>query len=267
MLYLKSFFSILKFEPLWTTLYLASFLVLSLSLGQVDSIEKTMAKKIDLRQDPYFHVLIDRNQNVSKIARKLTELPGVMKVKSLPTAELERTLGEVVEQVDASLESLVSDFPFEGIKIVLKNELGSKGEKIIRNYIKRLAGGSDNVNFGVTVREDVAKRKKALASEPLYVKALSYKHHIVIAFSFFVWFFLSMVFFKKMKGWLYCMEHFQRKSNFNFKVPIYGLALVTVLSLIAQSLIIGSINYTAFSMMLIPLALTWWIATDVREWE
>jgi len=267
MLYLRKFFNLVKYDPFWSISFVGGFFLLSLALGQYSWLESQMSTtRTVTTPSPFFHALIDKNQNVSRIVRKLQELPGVFSVVALDSDDMKKTLNEIVEQMDESLASVLSDFPFEGIKIVLKNELGIKSEKLIRGYIGRLAGGAENVSFGMTVREK-NKNKELSGGGSLINSLFENKQIITIFFIFVLWAFSTLIFCRRQKQWMYCVERFQRKSNFYLKVPLSALSLATIISFSVQYLIIGNVNYLFFSLTLLCFVLTWLMAQDMKKWE
>ena len=141
MFYLRNLKKFFKQSPLIVMTYVLMAVltpVIAFNTGSIINIvEQASQEKV---QSPFFHALIDKNENYSRVSRKLRSLPGVTNVEVVAPEKMEAEAGKILGSLDFEISSDLLELGYAGIKVVFESNLQEKSMELVREYLLRLVG-------------------------------------------------------------------------------------------------------------------------------
>lgn len=220
MFYLVQLGKILKKYPFRFSLFLSmSFAFLAVSSNPQQIVELIIQKTDSVKQNPYFHALIDGRQNHSRISRNLTDIPGVEKVEILPQEEIQAQVQSILTDLKVAIPADMNQLNYNGIKVFLSQGIKDHGQGLIRDYLTRLAGES-NITLGniVNIATPLSTSK--------YKFFFDYIQPLTIALFFVFWFASFRLIEQPLQKNSYLIEQFQRRKKVSVKTYLAIFSLI-----------------------------------------
>lgn len=260
MLYLGIVFNVWRKHFLGTTLFvLSSLSAITVSMYH-DKIESWVGQKIEAPKS-FFHAIVAGEENHQRLARKLRELPGVESVNVIDDNSLKAQWGQMI--ADWGLDDLknfegLRELNYSGLKIVFRDALSERSEKLVMEYVQRLAG-KDNVTMSTIKRPEpelFMVSKKGIFEKPLYW------FYGILGL---VWFLSLFNFNDHLQRESYLVETYQRTKNVQLAVAmivILGCFFIPTISLIAfkSPSLVGA-------LAIIPLVVLTFIVMGLKKWS
>jgi len=219
MFYLKNFFKIIKENLLSGILLSIISLVLVIYMGNIDLFKnKVIGLYPEYLKGPYFYALLSASESHMRIKRKMLLLPGVNKVNIIEKNEVKNQALELLDNLNMGKEE---EFNFEyiGLEIALDRDVNSRGQELIRGYLKRLSGES-KITLGKIYPPSISKNLKK--NLDLFNRYGGLGIGMVL---FLVWLLAFFALKKKVKKVSYLIEQYQRKKGVEIKIVLSGVAL------------------------------------------
>lgn len=231
-------------------------------IGHFSLFKRMIFKSLpDEVANPYFHALLSDKENQYRISRKILALPGIKKVSVLSSEKLQEEVSNLLDEIDSQLVSNLFDFNFVGLKVVFKKTLQERSQKLIREYLIRLAG-EDNITLGAIRTDDLYAKKHG------YLVAVLKKWgglFLVFVFSI-LWMIALYGFSGELRKHSYLIEQFQRRNYVAFKIISTGLVLVFALSF-ALLFILGTPSYLNLLFIVIVYILVMLLHFKKFSWQ
>ena len=154
---------------------------------------------------PYFFALIPKDLNSNYVKRKLIKLPGVQKINQVSEDKVNGHVKSILAESKVALDDSLMALNFSGLKIYLAASLKESSQKLIRNYVSRLAGESE-VTLGALHRPQDDPQK----SEMFLSKHFSIGLSLLAGTVFFI---CMLSFWKKLERASFVYEQFQRRTR------------------------------------------------------
>jgi hypothetical protein len=167
---------------------------------------------------PYFYALLSATENHSRIKRKMLLLPGVNKVEIIGKNEVKNQALEILDNLNMGKED---EFNFEyiGLEVALDRDVNSRGQELIRGYLKRLSG-ENNITLGKIYLPSISKNLKK--NLDIFNQYGGWGIGLVLLL---VWLFAFFALKKKVKKVSFLIEQYQRKKGVEIKIVLSGVAL------------------------------------------
>lgn len=227
MFYLRKIKKLFKQSPLTCLFYAISTFILVLTVNVSNEAVSFIEKRgEDIKISPFFHALIDENENYTRYSRKLRALPGVKSVEISRPEEIKSQANDLLGSLDIDISSDLIDMGYAGIKVIFDTNLHDKSISLVRDYLIRLVG-KESITVGELIKTD---NKKEVS--PLKEFVYNNLYWILISSVAVLWTFINFVFVKVFNNQIYLIENFQRKNHFSMKLyTIYSglcIAIVTI---------------------------------------
>ncbi len=208
MFYLTFYLRVMK-KYYWSALiYHLGVVVVLLYLLEFFSLD-SLGSRVGpvVAQTDYFHALIQETVDVNNVIRKISELPGVLKIKLTGREELKNVAAGLVD--DLGISSQLTEVTASSIQVFFHAGLSTKAKELIRNYLSKMAGAS-NVNIGPITNFYPDIPVGAKRAENVWVSTAT-KHFgsaILLVFMMVLW----IVWYQKVSQVLEIVHKFQRRQ-------------------------------------------------------
>ncbi|MEC7275431.1 MAG: hypothetical protein VXV96_03850 [Bdellovibrionota bacterium] len=159
MFYLVTFYRTLFSKPMVAALWGCGLFLITFSFVGRGTLESKLVLSTKPTQvNPYFFAVMPKGINAEYVKRKLLDIPGVDKVNLMAEASIESHVKSVLESTQLDWDSDILDLNYSGLKVSLSQDLKPRSQKLIRNYLTRIAGEKD-VTLGAikTPRQEESK--------------------------------------------------------------------------------------------------------------
>lgn len=247
MFYLVQFFRLIKEWPVRGVSYLLMSFFLVMIAARFTQVRSFMnGFWNDPIESSYFYALCPESENVARISRKIKTLPGVKLVSLVSQAELNKRLGQVIDEVGLSDQvSELASLSYIGIKVTFDHALSIQSMNLVRDYLTRLVG-EDKVVLG-RIYEAQSKQQKS--------NLKVWSAHILLTIVLVLWGFICSFFNLKIMQKGHLLEQFQRRKFVAFKLFVFGNAVLCLFGFIL-SLIFSEVNYLALLSVITLIMIT-----------
>lgn len=238
MFYLTNFFRSIGESFSKGFLFFLVTVALIVSCGQKGYLEKLIFKSFPSKVNgPYFYALVSNKENISRVARKLSVLPGVQSTQIMAQSDIDKQVKKILGSYDFEIDKEAMNLNYYGLRVMFRHDTLKRSQQLIKEYVSRLVGES-KVTIGPTHNYDKDTLKKGL-----FIKKLKeWSGWIMIVTLTVIWLLLFFTFGNSIKRQSYLVEQFQRRSNVSFKTLLNGMVLISLIT--SGSLIFwGSINW------------------------
>lgn len=247
MFYLRKLRKLFKQSPVFLMTYLLLTLVCVFSINFheniINIVEKNSLKDF---KPPFFHALIDENQNYTRFSRKLRSLPGVKNVEILSPQLVKDQANEMLGNLNLGISTDLIDMGYAGLKVIFEANLQEKSIELVRDYLVRLVG-KDSITIGDIIQSTNKKEDSFLID--FVQKNLSW---IILTSSLLILSLINILFVRFYNNQLYLIENFQRKNNISLKIYLLLSSVVIIIPTLVSSLI----SFSLFNLFIIFTALT-----------
>ncbi len=222
MFYLGSFCKIVAKNPISGLTFVLLTMLLTLWSVDLDDIEKKINfGPSSLKRGDHFYSLIEARENLARIARKISGLPGVANVRQISEREIDERLKGIFSEIgtDFNLET-----NYGGLQIVYLQGLEERSQNLIREYLIRLAG-RDKVMLGPIKRVQVVKDPHKI--EPRLLKKVIV--YTLLAVIVIFWQISYLIFGKHISESAYLISQYQQKKRVSFKILLSGIMSIFIL--------------------------------------
>lgn len=229
MFYLNHFFKSLTNFKLSGILFVLLTVMLTTAVHNRTYVKKifSLANKTITR--PYFNALVTNNVNLSTVARKLKNLPGVEAVRIKKVDDVKDELGTLKGELDTEVLNSLVNINYTSLTVELGRSLQLRSQSLIREYLTRLVG-KDSITISDIKKPKAIKMKK---NDP-YQFVNNWGDFYIIGLLSILWLASCFSFSKYLKNYSYLIEKFQRKKNVGLKIFSFGLVAVAVASLLGN---------------------------------
>ncbi len=222
MFYLSHFFQILFKIPLRGFFYLLSMGLFIVGSAHFSQLESLVVKGLPHDQsNGHFYALISNQENVARVQRDMSKLPGVLRVELLSSQKINAEVQQVVTNFKLDADSI--DLDVSGIKVIFDRTAKDQTKKITAEYLLRLVG-EDKVTLGPIKSQEI--KKKEVGIMPV-IKAWGARS--LVALSTILWGGLTLVLFSAVKDRAYLISQFQRRTRVAFKIMLTGSMLLSMI--------------------------------------
>lgn len=259
MFYLTHFFQVIFKRPVRGILYILLLTSFVLSISNIGTLEEITSKMVPVDlAGGHFFALIANTENVSRIQRNMSKLPGVLRVELMKKEKINREVKKVMANFKLGSEGVNLDV--SGIKIVFEKDTMKRTKKLTREYLVRLVG-AEKVTAG-TIKE----RDKLQKENKIVVFVREWGAKLVIALSFLLWLLLSFVIYKEASERAYLISQFQRRNRVAFKMMLAGsCALGSMIGMIV--LVTPSVNFLNLGIVMGIVVISNLLFIGKLKWE
>lgn len=259
MFYLNQFLQILFKIPARAFLYLVFMGLFIFASAHFSQLESIVVKGIPQDQsNGHFYALISNQENVARVQRDMSKLPGVLRVELLSAQKINAEVQQVVSNFQLDSDSI--DLDVSGIKVIFDRSAKEQTKKITAEYLLRLLG-EDKVTLGPIKNQEIKKAEVGLM--PL-IK--SWGAILVVALSAFSWLALTLILYSKVKDRAYLISQFQRRTRVAFKIMLVGS--ITMASIwVALCFILAGVNIVNILLVIALILLSNTLFLGRLKWE
>ncbi|MCB9063217.1 MAG: hypothetical protein H6622_16955 [Halobacteriovoraceae bacterium] len=213
------FLSLLRF-------FLASGLVFSV-LFQTQ-IKSNIIQQIEIQKKfPKLSAVMPASVNIEWVRRKVTNLPGVNKIKTVSKEKIESGIKQSLGEWN---HEILGNYSFQGLEIIFDEGIKERTIELVKEYIQKLVGQNEVILESYSVKDREDKKTKNIL--------LRYPEKMIIFLLFISWGIIFALSKDKMLKRSYLIEKFQRRNLIAFKLNIieysFILGLVVFTSLISN---------------------------------
>lgn len=189
----------------------------------------------------HFHALISADQNHSRLARHLRDLPGVMRVEELSEEAINLQVNELFSHLEGKhVRDIMSSIQtrYVGLKVFFDDDLQERSVALIRDYMVRITGES-NITFGPTMKVNESREEQSV----FMTKNYDLVYRIIQGVSFLFWLCFTLFFSRKLRRYSYLTEQFQRKKHVAVKTFFSGFVSLIFTSFIICVAFSSTLNF------------------------
>lgn len=259
MFYLTHFFQVIFKRPVRGILYILLLAAFVLSFSNVKMLESSVSKMVPKDQaGGHFFALVANSENVSRVQRSMSKLPGVLRVELMKKDKINTEVKKVMENFKLEAEGVNLDV--SGIKVVFEKDTMKRTKTLTREYLIRLVGAS-KVTAGAIKEKDKKEKENKII---VFVREWGAK--FIIAALLILWLVFSFVIYKEARERAYLISQFQRRNRVAFKMMLAGSCILsTFIGLIA--LITPSVDYLNLGIVLGAVVISNLLFIGKLKWE
>jgi cell division protein FtsX len=230
--------------------------------GQTSLLEKKILSLLpQVQTGAYFYSLIPSNENHKWIVRKVSNLPGVSKVKIISKDKVRGQIDKVLEDLNVGSVQSELTLNYTGIEVLFTEDLSQRSQELIRSYLRKLVGENKIILGTVRYDEHFSNKKKFFIS---IIKRWGVG--LILGLLCLFWFLSFISFSRTIKKTAYIIEQFQRRTHVSLKLALTSLAISILFSCLASSSLgnvawrnILAISFFCLSTMLFYLRKISWM--------
>tara|TARA_R110002072_G_scaffold1989_2_gene16277 strand:- start:4214 stop:5002 length:789 start_codon:yes stop_codon:yes gene_type:complete len=261
MFYIKHFYNIITFKTFKGIVFLGLSLSLVLSVffnSEINNQVNALFKQKNA--GPYFHALLNGDQNSSRISRKLKSLPGVKSVKIVAQNDLKKQVSDIINADQLQIDSSLFDLDLVGMKVEFANGISVRSQELIRDYLVRLVG-QNNVSLGAVK----AILEKVKAKKFLFFMS-KWGGDLVSLIILGLWYLALLFMVDSFDKTSYLVEQFQRRSNVSVKSFLAAFSIIAVASSATYFVQFNQLNFGVV-FLFAPLVIGALHFTRKYKWE
>jgi hypothetical protein len=225
-----------------------TFLLIS-SFAYKGQVQSFFDKKFKLKeQEIYFNALVKSTIPTKSLQYKMMNLPGVIKVKIIPSKNLKSKLKKSLDNVDVNLASEMANLDYQVLKISLAKNVNAKSLSLIKEYLVRVIGQDSLTLSSLKRKNGVDQNNSFLVG---FLKKISLIFCLVFSIMWFSSFFSTSM---AIENEAYLVEKFQRRSNVKIKVFLF-FEFIALFPLLLVSAVDTNVELLNILFAFLPLGL------------
>jgi hypothetical protein len=181
-----------------------------LFIGLIPGMSALKLVKNVTQENPYFHVLYNKSETAIDFSEKLSNIPGVVEISQIPGRKIKEQIRSNLSQEAVSLINEL-DFDYSGVTVSISNNLKGKAKKLLKQYIRKIAGDDVEVSQVFQPKEQEMSQLGFLA-----------RIEVQLGILLFLWLVMSFIFSKQERNFLYLSHHFNRGRGIRLKTYLFN---------------------------------------------
>lgn len=262
MFYLKHFFIVVKNTKFSGMMFVLMTTFLISGLHNRAYLKKvfSMSKKAISR--PYFNVLISNKVNLDSLKRKITHLPGVEEVTVKKSMDIGKELSTLSKELGSDMIKGLADINYASVTIEISNGLQERSQKLIKEYLSRLAGKDS-----VAISDVKTPKRIKLSKKDPYQFINNWGDFYLLGIFGVIWVFSFVGLTKYLRNYSYLIEKFQRKKNVAYKVFVIGFVAIGLVTILVNMYFQPSIAWEVWVYCIALFVITWFLFNRKLEYK